>query len=79
MEYLKEANKNLISLRSSLITTVVVLSGGLVGLYFTDVNFINKIFFIILGLYFDFLFVCNVLDLNKEIKRNIGALRNECK
>lgn len=79
MEYLKEANKNLISLRSSLITTVVVLSGCLVGLYFTDVNFINKIFFIILGLYFDFLFICNVLDLNKEIKRNIGALKNECK
>lgn len=79
MEYLKEANKNLINLRTSLITTIVVLTGGIVGIYLTDIGVITKTIFIIFGIYFDILFISNVLDINKKIDKNIGAIKNECK
>ena len=36
MKYLEESNKNLISLRTSLIAVVTLLSGGLVGLSLAD-------------------------------------------
>ncbi len=79
MEYIKESNKNLISLRTSLITTIVVLTGGIVGLYLADIDLVRKIVFILFGVYFDILFICNILDINKEISKNIGVLKNECK
>lgn len=80
MEYIREANKNLISLRNSLITVVVVLTGGIVGLILAEnMIFSMRIFFLISGIYFDFLFVCNIMDINKKIDKNLGALKNECK
>lgn len=79
MEYIKESNKNLISLRTSLITTIVVLTGGIVGLYLADIDLVRKVVFILFGVYFDILFICNILDINKEISKNIGVLKNECK
>ena len=79
MEHIKEANKNLIHLRTSLITTVVILTGGIVGIYLADINFINKILFLIFGIYFEILFICNILDINKKIDKNIGALKNDSK
>lgn len=36
MKYLEESNKNLISLRTSLIAVVALLTGGLVGLILTN-------------------------------------------
>lgn len=79
MEYIKESNKNLISLRTSLITTVVVLTGGIVGLFLSKFEIVSKIIFILIGLYFDILFICNILDINQRINKNIGVLKNECK
>lgn len=61
MKYLEESNKNLISLRTSLIAVVALLTGGLVGLILSDVVTIAKIFFIILGVYFDLLFISDIL------------------
>ncbi len=79
MKYLEESNKNLISLRTSLIAVVALLTGGLVGLILSDVVTIAKIFFIILGVYFDLLFISDILAANDELKRNIGAMKNESK
>ena len=79
MKYLEESNKNLISLRTSLIAVVALLTGGLVGLILSDVVTIAKIFFIILGVYFDLLFFSDILAANDELKRNIGAMKNESK
>ena len=79
MEHIKEANKNLISPRASSITTVVILTGCIVGIYLADIDFINKICFIIFGIYFEILFISNILDINKKIDKNIEALKNECK
>ncbi len=79
MEYIKEANKNLISLRTSLITTVVILTGGIVGLLVSNLNVILRIILLLSGFYFDFLFVMNIISINKEIQKNIGVLKNEYK
>lgn len=38
MKHLEEENKNLMNLRASLIPTVVVLTGGIVGLFLSDIN-----------------------------------------
>lgn len=76
---MEESNKYLISLRTSLIAVVALLTGGLVGLILSDVVTIAKIFFIILGVYFDLLFISDILAANDELKRNIGAMKNECK
>ncbi len=79
MEYIKEANKNLIHLRTSLITTVVILTGGIVGLLVSNINVILRIILLLSGFYFDFLFIMNIISINKEIQKNIGVLKNECK
>ena len=44
MKYLEEENKNLISLRTSLIAIVALLAGGIVGIAITEINIIFKIF-----------------------------------
>ncbi|MBQ8458905.1 hypothetical protein IJ541_02250 [bacterium] len=77
MEHLKEANRNLISLRTSLITVLVVLTGGIVGLILSDIELIKRTIFIVFGIYFDVLFICNIMDINKEINKNIGEIKNE--
>ncbi len=79
MEHIKEANKNLISLRTSLITTVVILTGGIVGVLVSSIDVIMRIILLASGIYFDFLFITNIISINKEIQKNIGALKNECK
>ena len=79
MKYLEESNKNLISLRTSLIAVVTLLSGGLVGLSLADDLSLAKLFWIILGVYFDFLFIYNIIKINEIIDNNIGVIKNEYK
>lgn len=79
MKYLEEDNKNLISLRTSLITNITLLTGGLVGIIIADINFILKVFLLIFGLYFEVLFINNMTVMNKRINQNIGAMKDECK
>ena len=77
MKYLEESNKNLISLRTSLIAVVTLLSGGLVGLSLADNFSLAKLLWIILGAYFDFLFIYNIIKINEIIDNNIGVIKNE--
>lgn len=79
MKYLEESNKNLISLRTSLIAIVALLTGGIVGIAITDMNIIFKIFLLIFGIYFEILFISNITNMNKKIDENIGVIKNECK
>lgn len=44
MEYIKESNKNLMSLRTSLITTVVVLTGVLLDYFYLNLKSFQKQF-----------------------------------
>lgn len=75
MEYLKEENNNLIQLRTSLITLIIVLTGGLVGLTISADFSLIKLFFIFLGLYFDLLFLRNVINVNDKIIRNVKEMK----
>lgn len=78
MKYLEEANKNLISLRTSLIAVVALLTGGLVGVAIAEMNITFKLFLLIFGIYFEILFISNITNMNKKIDNNIGAMKNEC-
>lgn len=66
-EYYKEKIKNLISLRASLFTIVVVLTGGIIGLFFMDVSLIKILPLAIIGVYYDFVFVSNIFSINNKI------------
>ncbi len=77
MEHIKEANKNLISLRTSIITVMIVLTSGTVGLLFINIALPQFIILLCFGIYFDLLFLHNVICINKEIENNIGRLKND--
>ncbi len=79
MKYLEESNKNLISLRTSLIAVVALLTGGIVGIVITDINTILKVFLLIFGIYFEILFISNIMNMNKEIIKNIGVMKDDIK
>ena len=79
MKYLEESKKNLISLRTSLIATAVVLTGGIVGIAVADINTILKAFLLIFGIYFEILFITNIMNMNKEIIKNIGVMKDDIK
>jgi len=64
---------NYIEARKSLWTTVIVLSGGIVGLIltisnlFASISNIVKILIIIIGGLLDYFFILTIIILNKEI------------
>lgn len=78
MEYLKEANKNLIALRTSIIAVVIVLTGGIAGLILSrSFSLTDIVVLLIPGIYFDIVFLQNVLSLNDRISDNIRRMQNE--
>ena len=78
MEYLKEANKNLIALRTSIIAVIIVLTGGIAGLILSrSFSLTDIVVLLILGIYFDIVFLQNVLSLNDRISDNIRRMQNE--
>lgn len=79
MKYLEESNKNLISLRTSLIAVVALLTGGLVGLILTNDFSSGRLFWLIVGAYYDFIFISNIMKINKMIDNNIGVIKNDDK
>lgn len=79
MKYLEEENKNLISLRTSLIAIVALLAGGIVGIAIAEISIIFKIFLLLFGIYFEVLFISNIANMNKKIDNNIGVMKNELK
>lgn len=76
---MEESNKNLMNLRSSLIPAVVILTGGIVGLILADINSAGRFIWVLIGIYFDFLFIYNIIKINKVIDDNIGVIKNEYK
>ncbi len=69
----------MISLRTSLIAVVALLTGGIVGIAVTDINTILKTFLLIFGIYFEILFISNIMNMNKEIIKNIGVMKDDIK
>ncbi len=74
-EYYKEKVKSLTSLRSNLFTCVIVLTGGVIGLFFLDAPLPLRVIFIIIGMYFGIIFLLNLLSINDEIDRNLEELK----
>lgn len=80
MEYLKETNKNLMGLRASLITVVIVITSGLAGLVLAkSFNPVNIFVLFIPGIYFDVIFLQNILSINEKINNNIMRMNNGIK
>lgn len=72
----KEQLKNLISLRGSLFTVVIVLTTGVLGLFFVKLTKIMIAFLFLTGIYFDFLFLSNLLKINKDIDEILGRYKS---
>jgi len=78
-DYYKEKIRMPIALRNNLFACLVVIIGGTIGLFLTDIN-IAKVFpFLFAGIYFGLRFLLNLLSVNKEIDIIFEGLKNECK
>ncbi|MBP3925131.1 hypothetical protein J6E39_07820 [bacterium] len=78
MTYLEEQNKNLINLRTSLITVIIVITSGLAGIVLTkSFSLVNILILVVPGVYFDFIFMQNILSINSKLNENIRRLQDE--
>lgn len=75
MDKIKEENKSLINLRSSLIAVLTVLNGGIAGLIVSEINIYKFVFLLIIGIYFDIIFISNLLTINKKINNNLKEIK----
>ena len=74
-EYYKEKIKNLVALRNNLFTSVIVLTSGVVGLFFINQSFVKLLPFMAIGGYFDFVFLLNLLSINNKIDKILEELK----
>lgn len=74
--YLKEKLRNLISLRTNLFAVLIVLTGGLFGLFFTSLTTIKFYVLLAIGIYFGWVFLTNLLSINKQIEELIERLKD---
>lgn len=75
MDKIKEENKSLINLRASLIAVLTVLNGGIAGLIVSEINIYKFVFLLIIGIYFDIIFISNLLTINKKINNNLKEIK----
>jgi len=78
-DYYKEKLRVLTTLRNNLFTCLIVIIGGTIGLFFTDLNIIKAIPFTVVGAYFGLRFLLNLLSVNNDIDKTLEDLKNECK
>ena len=74
MEKLKEENKILLNKRTSLINIMIILTGGTLGLIISDINSIKIYVLLFICIYFDVLFLCNILSIDDKLKQNLKEL-----
>lgn len=74
MEKLKEENKVLLNKRTSLINIMIILTGGILGLIISDMNSLKVYILLLIGIYFDILFLCNILSIDDKLKQNLKEL-----
>lgn len=76
-EYLKEKLKHLIAFRTNLMALIIVLGGGVSGLFFIPMNPAKFFSFLFIGIFYLLLIVSNLNNLNKEIKEALEGLKND--
>ena len=59
--------KNLIALRTNLITIILTLTAGIIGFIFTNTIISVKTILCAIGIYFDLLFIINVIAINQKL------------
>ncbi len=74
-DYYKEKIKNLVALRTNLFTCVIVLTGGVAGLFFVNESTLKVLPFILIGIYFDLVFLINLLSVSRDIDRYIEEIK----
>lgn len=75
-KYYTEKLKNLINLRTNLVTLIIVLIGGLFGLHLLNLNKVLFILALIFGCYFSLLFLINMANVNNNITKILEELKN---
>ena len=75
-EYYQEKIRTLTAYRSNLFTCLIVLTGGVCGIFFLDVTLQKICIFLIIGLYFGINFLINIFQINKQIDNSLGELKN---
>ncbi len=61
--------KSLITLRSNLITVMIVIVSGIVGLFLVNISTVKLVILLIIGIYFSLIFLTNLLYVHNEIQR----------
>ncbi len=64
--------KHLIALRNNYFGMIMLISGGIAGLFFGDFLNIKILTLICLGIYFDYLFLMKFLYTNSKIEKLVG-------
>ena len=59
--------KNLIELRTNLITIILTLTAGIIGLFLTNFPILTKTVLSFIGIYLDTLFIINVININNNL------------
>ncbi len=75
-DYLKESIKDLISLRTSLITVVIIITSGTFGLLFIPMSPVKLWFLALIGAYFDAVFLNNIFSMNSRIDDLLRRLKH---
>ena len=78
-DYYKEKIRTLTTLRNNLFACLIVIIGGTIGLFLTDISIAKALLFILAGIYFGLKFLINLLSVNKEIDIILEELKNVCK
>ncbi len=74
MEKIKEENKSLIASRTNYFTAILLINSGIAGLILSSIISIKLIILIILGIYFNFIFINRYQIINNKINSNIREL-----
>ena len=53
---------------------MIILTGGILGLIISDMNSLKIYILLLIGIYFDILFLCNILSIDNKLKQNLKEL-----
>ena len=78
-DYYKEKIRTLTTLRANLFTCVIVLTGGIVGLFFSNIKISIIVTFALIGGYLDMTFIVNMISIHNDINKTLEDLKYECR
>ena len=64
--------KELVALRGHYFSAVLLISIGIAGLFFVEISYLKMIFLVLIGAYFDIVFLSKFFDADDKIKTIAG-------